>query len=135
MQRLTLMKKLSIVFLILFSAGQLWGASTGLIVVLSSLSTTALTAMETFTDNALGQSSTFEQMKAFIQENDMLLAADIARADGNTLDAVATIAGVPEPKRKDFFLQMQQHYSEIYPDETADPAYRAQAILALSRKL
>ncbi|MFW6364925.1 MAG: DUF3015 family protein [Spirochaetota bacterium] len=128
-------KKICFTVIAVLLAGNVWAASAGLIVVLSSLSSTALTAVNAFTENVLWKSSRLERMKEFVEENDPLLAADISRARGGTLDALAEIAEVPTPKRDDFFVLLKDNYSVLYPAAETAPEYRAQTILEITELL
>lgn len=130
-----MLKRIALVTVTLLLGSQLWAASTGLIVVLSSLSCTALSAVNSLTENVLFSSSQLEKMKKFVEDNDLILSAEMSRADGESLDAVADIAEVPEEKRTEFYSIMQENYSVIYPEAEVEPEYRARTILEISELL
>ncbi|MFO7840104.1 MAG: DUF3015 family protein [Desulfosalsimonadaceae bacterium] len=55
-----------------------------------------------------------EQLNRYVADNMDSLAVDIAQGDGESLDAVAEIANVPEKKRPDLNTKLQQNFEKIY---------------------
>jgi hypothetical protein len=61
------------------------------------------------------------------------LAADVARGEGETLESLASLAGVEDQDRPRFFVALQENFARIFPDEdvTADEALASlNAVLA-----
>ncbi|MDY6823341.1 MAG: DUF3015 family protein [Thermodesulfobacteriota bacterium] len=58
----------------------------------------------------------YEKMNVFVADNMDTLAVDIARGEGESLDALAEIAEVSQEKRPALFAAMQRDFNQIYPD-------------------
>lgn len=57
-----------------------------------------------------------EQVKIFVADNMDNLATDIAAGQGESLDALAEIAGIPADKKATAFTALQANFDSIYPD-------------------
>ncbi len=97
------------------------GQETGLIWKLVGTFLNGLCGNQTFamTSGTLGcgepQSlAVLEQMNIFVADNMDALAVDIAQGNGESLDALAEIAAIPEEKRPIFYSTLQQNFDRIY---------------------
>ncbi len=57
----------------------------------------------------------YEKMNVFVADNMDVLAVDIARGEGKSLEALAEIAEVPREKQPLLFTAMQNDFDKIYP--------------------
>jgi hypothetical protein len=57
-----------------------------------------------------------EQVKIFVADNMDNLATDIASGQGESLDALAEIAGIPADKKASAYTALQANFDSIYPD-------------------
>jgi hypothetical protein len=57
-----------------------------------------------------------EQLNIYVADNMDSLAVDIAHGEGESLDALAEIAQVPEAKRPMLNSKLQQNFDRIYID-------------------
>ncbi len=57
-----------------------------------------------------------DQMNIFVADNMDALAVDIAQGNGDSLDALAEIARIPESTRPVFYSALQNNFSRIYPN-------------------
>ncbi len=55
-----------------------------------------------------------EQFKTFVADNMDSLAVDIAKGQGESLDALAEIAEVPAAERPELYSRLQQNFDQIY---------------------
>lgn len=58
----------------------------------------------------------YEKMNVFVAENMDTLAVDIARGEGESLDALAEIAEVTQEQRPVLYAAMQSDFEKIYPN-------------------
>ncbi|MEK7772991.1 MAG: DUF3015 family protein, partial [Deltaproteobacteria bacterium] len=56
-----------------------------------------------------------DRLNKFVAENMDELAKDIASGGGESLDAVAELAGVPAEKKAGFYASLQANFTKIYP--------------------
>jgi hypothetical protein len=57
-----------------------------------------------------------DKLNIFVADNMDVLAVDIAQGNGESLDALAEIAAIPEAKRSVFYSSLQSNFSRIYPN-------------------
>ena len=63
------------------------------------------------------------RVQAFAAANIDALARDMARGEGETLDALAHLLGVPRADRSAFGVLVQQRFAELFPsDDVASSA-------------
>ncbi|MGM0453482.1 MAG: DUF3015 family protein [Thermodesulfobacteriota bacterium] len=55
-----------------------------------------------------------EQLNTYVSDNMDSLAVDISQGQGESLDALAEIANVPETKRPALYGELQQNFDRIY---------------------
>ncbi|MBW1988681.1 MAG: DUF3015 family protein [Deltaproteobacteria bacterium] len=58
-----------------------------------------------------------EQVQRFVADNMDHLAADMARGEGEYLDTLAALMGVPEADRPALYSTLQSNFSSIYTSE------------------
>ncbi|MDY6905718.1 MAG: DUF3015 family protein [Thermodesulfobacteriota bacterium] len=58
----------------------------------------------------------YEKMNVFVADNMDALAVDIARGEGESLDALAEIAEVSQAQRPVLYTAMQDNFDKIYPN-------------------
>ena len=58
-----------------------------------------------------------EKMNIYVADNMDSLAIDIAKGEGESLDALAEVAQIDPEKRMDFNLALQDNFDYIYPDQ------------------
>jgi len=58
-----------------------------------------------------------QKLQEFVADNMDNLARDIARGNGEYLNTLAVLAGVPEGSRADFYSRLQANFSSIYPSD------------------
>lgn len=63
----------------------------------------------------------YEKMNVYVADNMDILAVDIARGEGTSLEALAEIAEVPMEKRPLLFAAMQNDFEKIYPTVDVTP--------------
>jgi hypothetical protein len=131
----TMCKKSLLVLILLFAGIQINAASIGLIVVLSSLSTTGMLAVNTITDSILMSSNKTNRMRQYIEENETLLTVDIARSYGDSLEGAADIVEIPEEKRELFYKNLKDHFSIIFPEFETSAEYKAETIVEIADML
>jgi hypothetical protein len=56
-----------------------------------------------------------ERLNTYVADNMDNLAKDIARGQGEYLNTLAVLMEVPEDARTDFYLKLQNNFSQIYP--------------------
>ena len=56
-----------------------------------------------------------DKLNIFVADNMDVLAVDIAQGNGESLDALAEIAAIPEAKRPVFYSTLQNKFNQIYP--------------------
>jgi hypothetical protein len=56
-----------------------------------------------------------ERLNIYVADNMDNLAKDIARGQGEYLNTLAVLMEVPEDARTDFYLKLQNNFSQIYP--------------------
>ena len=61
--------------------------------------------------------SSNQKLQEFVADNMDNLARDIARGNGEYLNTLAVLAGVPEGSRADFYGRLQDNFSNIYTSE------------------
>lgn len=61
--------------------------------------------------------SSNQKLQEFVADNMDNLARDIARGNGEYLNTLAVLAGVPEGSRADFYSRLQANFSSIYTSE------------------
>lgn len=61
--------------------------------------------------------SSNQRLQEFVADNMDNLARDIARGNGEYLNTLAVLAGVPEGSRADFYSRLQANFSSIYTSE------------------
>lgn len=61
--------------------------------------------------------SSNEKLQEFVADNMDNLARDIARGNGEYLNTLAVLAGVPEGSRADFYSRLQANFSTIYTSD------------------
>ncbi len=61
--------------------------------------------------------SSNQKLQEFVADNMDNLARDIARGNGEYLNTLAVLAGVPEGSRADFYSRLQDNFSSIYTSE------------------
>ncbi|MFP4446794.1 MAG: DUF3015 family protein [Desulfosudaceae bacterium] len=57
----------------------------------------------------------YEKMNVFVADNMDILANDIARGQGESLEALAEIAAISTEKKPQLFAALQQDFEQIYP--------------------
>lgn len=58
-----------------------------------------------------------EQLNIFVADNMDELATDIAKGEGESLDALAEIAQVPAAERSHFYSELQRNFDRIYASD------------------
>jgi hypothetical protein len=61
--------------------------------------------------------SSNQKLQEFVADNMDNLARDIARGNGEYLNTLAVLAGVPEGSRTDFYSRLQSNFSNIYTSD------------------
>ncbi len=61
--------------------------------------------------------SSNQKLQEFVADNMDNLARDIARGNGEYLNTLAVLAGVPEGSRADFYSRLQANFSTIYTSD------------------
>lgn len=61
--------------------------------------------------------SSNQKLQEFVADNMDNLARDIARGNGEYLNTLAVLAGVPEGSRAEFYSRLQANFSSIYTSE------------------
>lgn len=61
--------------------------------------------------------SSNEDLNKFVADNLDNLAKDIARGEGESLETLAELMGVPEGQRPVFYATLQTHFTQIFPSE------------------
>ncbi|HRX15442.1 MAG TPA: DUF3015 family protein [Spirochaetota bacterium] len=123
-----------LVLYLIFSTG-LFAESAGVILVLSSLSSTGLTAVSALSDMVGKRSARLERMREFVDKNGLYLASDVAGSGNEYLGCVADIAGVKPDKRIIFFRVVRENYVTVFPDENVDSNYSAGVLIDIAEKL
>lgn len=62
--------------------------------------------------------SSNKDLNKFVADNLDNLAKDIARGEGESLETLAELMGVPEGQRPVFYATLQAHFAQIFPSET-----------------
>jgi len=61
--------------------------------------------------------SSNQKLQEFVADNMDNLARDIARGNGEYLNTLAVLAGVPEGSRAEFYSRLQANFSSIYTSD------------------
>jgi hypothetical protein len=110
-----------------------WEGQNGLMSQTAAATTNGTSGNQTFgitsgTSNC-EQYQTFtmnEKVNTFVADNMDSLATDIAKGEGEYLDAMAGLMGLDPAKRPEFYALLQKNFSRIYPS----PAVTAADVLA-----
>ena len=129
------MKRIICIVLYFTVSTALFAESAGLILVLSSLSSTGLTAVSALTDMVGKRSARLERMREFVDKNGLYLASDAAGSGDEYLGCAADIAGVKQDKRNLFFRVVRESYAAVFPGENIDSNYSACVLIDIAEKL
>ncbi|MBN2435755.1 MAG: DUF3015 family protein [Spirochaetes bacterium] len=129
------MKRIICLVLYFILSTGLFAESAGVILVLSSLSSTGLTAVSALTDMVGKRSARLERMREFVDKNGLYLASDAAGSGKEYLGCVADIAGVKPEKRDMFFRVVRESYATVFPGENIDSNYSAGVLIEIAEKL
>ena len=116
--------------------------SDGLISQICAATTNGTSGNQTFgiTSGTLGYEkftsiALKERLNIFAADNMDNIAADIAAGQGETLEAIADLAEVPEKNRADLYAMLQDNFDLIYPSAQVNNEEVVQKITDLITKI
>lgn len=108
----------------------IWGSSTNKIIQGSLAATTNATAGQTYsittgtsgcTNHGIVQND--KQVEVFVAVNFENLKEDMVRGQGEYLQSLSNLMGVPAEKQPTFFAMAQEHYQDLFPSSEAGASH------------
>jgi hypothetical protein len=123
--------KIISIFLI-FTASQLsgkisWPPSLALT---SGVTTGGAVVTFSISDSAFAEKS--EKLEEYVANNSYLLARDIARGSGASLESLSDILEIPTENRQNFFQALQSSFEEIYMHDDVTYKYITYSIITIA---
>jgi hypothetical protein len=113
------MKKLAALLLAITLAGGTLLAENEILLVGTSLTTTSIGG-SIYATVTLAVGNAQNDIETYVEENKMLVARDMSKADGESLEVISDMLSIEEGMRTDFYTALQSNYSEIFPTDSAD---------------